>query len=986
MRRIILLAVFSCIAFATSVIGQCEFPMYDRYGLICDEARFLCGYEMDGYTGRLLDQKSPQPQPDPLCEGAGEADNIQWFSFVADDTDVEIVIRYSNCTGNVLSPGLQVGIFEHCELADDMSPMGSIYCIEDINYTDIVLTPNPADIEVGQLYLLFIDGYAGSACDFEIDVIKGVCTDAPDAAQECVQDCGVVSAFSGYEGCTLFQDNFMFTPSSQIIPDLLGCNPDVQNTRLDSIICVEWEIQPDMGFNFISSSFSFYDSLEIVSTLTVEWTLPGVYTIKPKLSINPLFSTCQEMCECTDDVVYTITISESTLIQLPDVELCPGECVDFCGNTFCDPGIQECYDRDNCEISVLSIVDKTLVEINQGLIVLCSGDCYDFQGQQYCLEDSYTIVDSTACDTMHLFEIEELDLEVNLIQSDSMLNCNVSEAVLEGAYNTNFTGSIHTAWISDTGDTLAQVPLYSTTEEGDYTFVAWADDRKECSVSLTHTVLKDVDVPSAVLMSPSLDCNTPQGNITVNTPDSIISVQWTGPNGFSSNDLDPEVDTEGIYEVTLIAENGCELVLFTEVFEDFSEPVVVVDYNNFTCSEEIPVSSFTTSSSLASHEWTLPDGSFSSDDVLALNGIGNYVLTVTGTNGCTNTTPFQVVDQSYDPSLFLNEDRIWRCNDTEVILDFDAQSNPNLQYIWTTLEGAEIANTINVTFTEPGTYILTSIDNAVDCIGSDTVRIMEDPNPFVDVELTSLSPRCEDGVDGTVELDSIFGGEGPYEFELGGKLYTNTSDILLASGQYVLTVVDVFGCRVSKNIEIPKAPEFNVTIIDELAIRFGERKTLTFESSIDESEISLIEWSDEEGNILGLGEELVFVGEPIEFIYLRLENLEGCEVMTEIRVNLSYDVDIYYPNVFSPNDDGRNDIFTLYNNGYPEMADDLKIFDRSGELIYTSSQTEFNDSQVGWDGTFNGDKCQPGVYVFMLEYTLMNGESRTLSGTITLVR
>ena len=96
--------------------------------------------------------------------------------------------------------------------------------------------------------------------------------------------------------------------------------------------------------------------------------------------------------------------------------------------------------------------------------------------------------------------------------------------------------------------------------------------------------------------------------------------------------------------------------------------------------------------------------------------------------------------------------------------------------------------------------------------------------------------------------------------------------------------------------------------------------------------------------------------------------------------------DIYYPNVFSPNNDGNNDHFVLYNNGFPEKADNLKIFDRSGELIYKSLHTEFNDTHKGWDGTFNGDQCQPGVYVFILEYTLVNGYERTLSGSITLVR
>ena len=45
-----------CIGLMSSMVAQCVFPAYDNYGLICDEAQYLCGYELDGsYTccGRL---------------------------------------------------------------------------------------------------------------------------------------------------------------------------------------------------------------------------------------------------------------------------------------------------------------------------------------------------------------------------------------------------------------------------------------------------------------------------------------------------------------------------------------------------------------------------------------------------------------------------------------------------------------------------------------------------------------------------------------------------------------------------------------------------------------------------------------------------------------------------------------------------------------------------------------------------------------------
>lgn len=967
-------------------MGQCDFPTDDKYGLICDEARFLCGYEMDGFIGRLSSEKSPLPQPDPLCAGAGEADNIQWFSFITDDVNVEIVIKYSNCTGSILSPGLQVGIFESCELADDLSPLGSIYCIEDINYTDIVLTPDPLDIEVGQLYLLFIDGYAGSACDFEIDVIQGICTEAPDPIEECEQDCGVIYSNIDHKSCTLFLDTFMFDPLVQLSMGTSSCGLNSENVKLDSIICVEWDIQPDSGFNIISASFEYFDSLGVVPTLVVEWLEESEYIIKPIIHLNPRYSNCGGGCICTDEVAFSIDVSESTVVELDEVELCPDECIDFCGQTFCDAGIQKCFNREECLVEILSIVEKPVTEINKGLFYLCQGECFDFQGVTYCDPDNYSIADAVSCDTVYLFQLEQLNLSIELVNADDLLNCVIPSAFLEGQWNTNFNGDVNSAWVSELGDTLAFGNELTAIDAGNYMYVVWPEGFKDCAVSLMHTVTKDVNIPEASLVAPFLNCNNSFGRINIDTQDDIVSAQWNGPNGFISSDINAEVNEAGNYEVTITAANGCELTLMTEVFADFNVPVIELDFDNWTCSDETPVSQYTSSFSIDSHQWHLPNGSISTDEVLTLNSIGNYSIDFVAANGCKDSLDFSVVDLSYDPSLQLNQDRIWRCTDAEIFLDLSDKEVQGLKYLWTNIEGAVLSTSINLAISSPGTYILTIEDENVQCIGYDTVNIIEDPNPFVDVELSASAPLCQDGNDGKIEMVEFFGGESPYVFEINGETYTDVSEIGLAPGTYLLNIIDALNCVVSKNIEIPKAAEFNLSIEPEISVRFGKSKNLTFDTNIEESEISLIEWTDAEGNVLGVDRELEFVGKEIDFLFLKVENLEGCEANAQIKVNLSFEVDIFYPNVFSPNNDGNNDLFTLYNDGYPENADDLKIFDRKGELIYKSSQTQFNDSQIGWDGTFNGNQCQPGVYVFILEYTLMNGERKTLAGSITLVR
>lgn len=94
---------------------------------------------------------------------------------------------------------------------------------------------------------------------------------------------------------------------------------------------------------------------------------------------------------------------------------------------------------------------------------------------------------------------------------------------------------------------------------------------------------------------------------------------------------------------------------------------------------------------------------------------------------------------------------------------------------------------------------------------------------------------------------------------------------------------------------------------------------------------------------------------------------------------------IYIPNVFSPNDDQINDVFTL------SVSPDVlltslegSIYDRWGNLVYSSTAIPFV-----WDGRFDGEVMMPGVYVYRLKakYTVGGDEKeRLFTGDLTLVK
>ena len=89
-----------------------------------------------------------------------------------------------------------------------------------------------------------------------------------------------------------------------------------------------------------------------------------------------------------------------------------------------------------------------------------------------------------------------------------------------------------------------------------------------------------------------------------------------------------------------------------------------------------------------------------------------------------------------------------------------------------------------------------------------------------------------------------------------------------------------------------------------------------------------------------------------------------CSTQEIIRIRISLGDEIYIPNVFHPNSTSGNDKFLVYPNAsFDEL--DISIYDRWGNAVYNLNNIPVEDvSELGWDGTFNGNESMTGVYVF----------------------
>jgi gliding motility-associated-like protein len=91
------------------------------------------------------------------------------------------------------------------------------------------------------------------------------------------------------------------------------------------------------------------------------------------------------------------------------------------------------------------------------------------------------------------------------------------------------------------------------------------------------------------------------------------------------------------------------------------------------------------------------------------------------------------------------------------------------------------------------------------------------------------------------------------------------------------------------------------------------------------------------------------------------------------------------PNTFTPNGDGLNDYFFPNGQGI-DRINSFRVYSRWGELLFERNNVAVNDQYAGWNGTFNGRKLNPDVYVYIMEATCDTGEPIKFKGDVTLLR
>lgn len=109
-------------------------------------------------------------------------------------------------------------------------------------------------------------------------------------------------------------------------------------------------------------------------------------------------------------------------------------------------------------------------------------------------------------------------------------------------------------------------------------------------------------------------------------------------------------------------------------------------------------------------------------------------------------------------------------------------------------------------------------------------------------------------------------------------------------------------------------------------------------------------------------------------------NQYGCSDTDTVEIVVNQGTEsLYIPNSFSPNSNGLNDLFLVKGSAIKNI--DMKIFNRWGELLYTTK-----DITQGWDGKYKGADVMPDVYTYSIICEWQSGVKTRRTGKLTLVR
>jgi len=516
---------------------------------------------------------------------------------------------------------------------------------------------------------------------------------------------------------------------------------------------------------------------------------------------------------------------------------------------------------------------------------------------------SYTVVitDDSGC-SMELgpFELTEPDGMV-LTGTPTDASCNMEGTPFDGSIDLEVTGGTADytySWTSDAGtDVISTDQDLSGLAGGEYTVVV--TDGNGCTATETFTITAP-EVFDVAWTSENPSCHDsngdPDGSIVLNVTGGTgnYTYAWTTDDGAGlvADAGDQTGLSAGTYTLTVVDENGCEIVKDVTL-EGPTEIVVALSKIDPTCSAENGTSDGSIDITVSggsgdyTYAWTSDGGTGLDEDGTNQSGLGNgvYTVVVTDVNGCSSTEEITLegpdaitVDaEILDPTCFGAEDGSITLNDV-------TGGAGGYSYNWNTVGGSGLNTTAqSQSDLDAGTYMLTITDDA-GCSATFEWEL-NGPTEIVVTVDDQQDPDCHPSQgpeNGTITI-SASGGAGDLTYawssDNAATLVDNeATQTNLPGGTYTVVVTDSNGCSTTEEITLIEAGEIDLesTVVPPTCSGANGSIWIAISPEGDTDEYTYV-WSTTDGDGITQGEKHQTALTPGTY-ELTVTNQNGCSV------------------------------------------------------------------------------------------------------------
>ena len=499
-----------------------------------------------------------------------------------------------------------------------------------------------------------------------------------------------------------------------------------------------------------------------------------------------------------------------------------------------------------------------------------------------------------------------------------------------------------------------------------------------CKVTkiLSATIFPDVEVDT-VIAAP--DCNgTANGKITINNITSgTPPYQYSWNNGpFTSNNSLENLGV-GTYSLIIRDANNCETDIDIPVAERIltADAVVTKPLCNGDANGVITLN-VTNGKAPILFDWGsgyIPDNfkngfaagvyTISAVDDVLCEGIFNVTVT--------DNPPLELVIDTTDISCFSANDGSALAEPGGGVGNFTYQWQPGGQ---TSQEAENLG---------PGQYNLTVTDGN-GCTITGGVFITEPGDIAVNL-VNVVDLLCNGVPEGSIEVQGV-GGRPAYAFSADGASFQADSLLTgLPAGDYWVKIKDSAGCidSVFATINQP-SPLIVVAQPTDTLLDLGFTVNISTVTAPAGRPVTF-EWTPPQGLSDPTVAEPTATAIANQYYIVKITDVDGCVAFDTVRIRVANNRPIYFPNVFAPDKPYPNDHFTGFSGPAAEQITVLRIYDRWGELIFEKTNFDLNEPNLGWDGTYRGEKVI-GVFAWYASVRFVDQQEFQYEGSVTVVR